>query len=370
MRAWVRFTVAAAIVFAGLPSLAFAQEGPKFATVTAKKAPIYATPQESSEVKATAKRGEYLEVGGIHGNWVKVRTEAGIVGFVMKPMVVPGKKELDGGAPPDEGGGGSRPPRGGGGGGPTVEGRTGLLMKAGLQFAGNSYGFKSSGGFSRSVGMKTGYTGINTDFEYWFIPMFGAHLRYANTFGSQACVLSAPINKKVVGIPTNIDRIEVDASGRFFLGDSPTAPNISARLGYHIHDMKIDPVVDSTGQPLYLVSNSYKGLVLGFAGDVPLGSPSFGVHANLDYWLGPSLSEGSTKGHSKPSGSPKSATGLDIGAGTYFNFSDTAGVDIGFEYASFTGSFSGTGRRFDTDVTNAKTTDSYILFGLNGTYRF
>ncbi len=129
--------------------------------------------------------------------------------------------------------------------------------------------------------------------------------------------------------------------------------------------MRIDPV-EYQSRPVFLVSQTYSGVVLGLGGDVPLGSPSFGLRAGLDYWLVAALKEGGPNA----SGKPKSATGLGVQFGTYFNFSDTTGMDIGLEYHSFTGSFKGSGDRFYGAVSNAKTTDTYILLGLNGTFRF
>lgn len=346
--------------------IVLAQGGPKYATVTAKTCNVFAEPNEGSVVKTKVRRGTFLEVGGIRGNWVKVRTEGGVVGYVLKPMVVPGKKELDDGPPPADprersGGGGGR----GTGSGVTVEGRTGLLAKAGLEFAANSYGFKADGGFSRSVGMSTAYTGITADLDYWLIENAGAHFKFSSAYGSMATELSEPIGKRVDRIPTNINQNQLDLLGRFFFGDDPAAASVNGKLGYHIHEMRIDPVV-LDDRPLFLVSQSYSGVVLGLGGDVPLGSPSFGLRAGLDYWLVAALKEG----EANASGKPKSATGLGVLFGTYFNFSDTAGMDVGLEYHSFTGSFKGSGDRFYSAVSNAKTTDTYILFALNGTFRF
>lgn len=347
-----------------------AQAGPKYATVTAKTCNVFAEPKEGSVVKTKVRRGTFLEVGGIKGNWVKVRTEGGIVGYVLKPMVVPGKKELDDRPPAEEprerGGGGG----GGGGGrgsgsGVTVEGRTGLLAKAGLEFGANSYGFKADGGFSRSVGMSTAYSGITADLDYWLLENAGAHFKFSSAYGSMATELSEPIGKRVDRIPTNINQIQLDLLGRFFFGDDPAAASVNGKLGYHIHEMRIDPVV-LDDRPLFLVSQTYSGVVLGLGGDVPLGSPSFGLRAGLDYWLVAALKEG----EANASGKPKSATGLGVLFGTYFNFTDTAGMDVGLEYHSFTGSFKGSGDRFYSAVSNAKTTDTYILFALNGTFRF
>lgn len=345
-----------------------AQTAPKYATVTAKTCSIYEAPDEGAKVKAKVKRGEVFEVGGIRGQWLKVRSKSGVVGYVVKTDVVPGKKDLAGAAPA------STPrPTGGGtgiGSGVTVEGRTGLLAKAGLAFAGNSYGFKSAGGFSRDVGMKTAYAGIHADVDYWFIPLAGAHGRFSSSFGSMTAVLREPINKRVDRIPTNINVIEVDAQGRYFIGDGATAPSVLGRLGFHSHEMRIDPVVNGAGEPLFLVSNTYQGLVIGVGGDVPVGGPQMGARGLLSYWLAPTLTEGSTEGVKKPSGKPKGASGLGLGAGFYYNLNDQIGLDAGIEYASFTGSFSGTGRRFNSGVRSSKTTDTYVLFLVNGTYRF
>lgn len=348
-----------------------AQSAPKFATVTVKACSVYETPDEGSTVKAKAKRGDYLEVGGIRGQWVKIRTPKGVVGYVIKTDVVPGKKELAGGS-----GGGGTPrssstsrPRSNVGSGVTVEGRTGLLTKAGLGFAGNSYGFASPG-VKRSIGMKTAYAGINAEVDYWAIPLAGAHARFASTYGSMTAVLNAPINKRVDRIPTNINVIEIDAQGRYFIGDASSAPSLLGRLGYHVHEMRIDPVVDGADRPLFLVSNSYTGPVIGLGGDVPIGGPQMGVHAVLSYWLAPSLREGTTKGVAKPSGKPKSATGLGLNTGFYYNLNDQTGIDVALDYASFSGTFSGSGRRFNTDVSKSKTTDTYVQMLVNGTYRF
>lgn len=351
------------------PAVLLAQ-APRYATVTAGSANVYKAPNESSPVVTKVRRGSYLEVGGIRGNWVKVRTDAGLVGFVTKTNVVPGKKSLDG-PPPD--GGGSRGGGGGGGGGMgrgigsgvTVEGRTGLLAKAGLQFAGNSYGFKADGGFSRSVGMQTAYAGVVTDVEYWLIEMAGAHFRFSSAFGSMTAELSPPVNKRVDRIPTNINQIQLDILGRYFFGDDPAAASVNGKVGYHMHQMLIDPIVQGD-RPLFLVSQNYSGVVVGLGGDVPLGSPSLGLKVGLDYWVTAAL----TEGESNASGKSKGATGLGVTAGTYYNFSDTAGMEVGVEYHSFTGAFSGTGDRFNSTVTNAKTTDTYILLGLSGTFRF
>ena len=357
----------ALVSFAALARPARA-DGAKYATVNVSKASIYQEPNEGAPVKQKVKKGTTLEVGGVKGMWVKVRTEGGVVGYVLKTDVVPGRRDVGGGAESAVSAGqGERVTHRdrGVGSGVTVENRLGLLTKAGLQFAGNSYGIKAGGGFSRNIPMKTAYTGINAEAEYFFIPSLGAHFRFADTFGSMSAELSAPVNKKVDKIPTNVTRIELDAMGRYFFGDSPAAPSLNGRLGFHIHQMLVD-TVEKGGRPVFLVSQKYQGLVVGLGTDVPLGSPSFGVRAGADFWLAPSLSEGK----SGASGKAKSASGLDFAAGTYFNFSDTSGMDIGFEYASFQGTFSGAGNRFNTAISGAKTTDSYILFGVNGTFRF
>ena len=354
--------------------------GTKFATVTAKNCVVYEAPNEDAKIKARAKRGEFLEVGGIKGNWIKVRTKSGQVGYVVKTDVVPGKKNLatgetvSGGGGSKSGGGTKRPPPGRGnsgiGSGVTVEGRTGLLAKAGLGFAANAYGFQAAQGFKRDIGMKTAYAGINTDVDYWFIPLAGAHGRFSSTFGSMTAVLKEPINKRVDRIPTNINRIEIDGQGRWFFGEGASSPSVLGRLGYHIHEMRIDPVIDGTEQPLFLVSQSYQGLVVGLGGDMPLGGPQMGLRAQLDYWIAPSLKEGSTGAASQPSGKPAGATGLGFSAGGYYNLNDQAGLDVGIEYASFTGTFSGEGRRFNQGIRDAKTTDTYLMFVVNGTYRY
>lgn len=362
---------ASSVASAQTPSLLdaptlLAQAAPKYATVTAKTALVYETPDENGKAKSKVKRGEYLEVGGIRGQWIKVRTSKGVVGYVIKTNVVPGKKELDGPGP-----GPSKPPRSTSGSGVTMEGRTGLLAKAGLGFAGNSYGFKAAGGVKNDVGMKTAYAGINADVDYWFIPMAGAHGRFASTFGSMTAVLNEPINKRVDRIPTNINVIEADVQGRYFVGgDDPTSIALLGRLGYHVHEMRIDPVVDPSDNPLFLVSNTYSGPVIGLGGDMPVGGPQMGVHAMLNYWLVPTLTEGSTDAVKKPSGKPKSASGLGLNAGFYYNLNDQTGIDVAIDYSSFSATFSGTGRRFNSDVSKSKTTDTYIQMLVNGTYRF
>lgn len=368
--------VVAVGLLAALPALAqspttfsaptlLAQAGPKYATVTVRNCVVYEAPDENAAVKTRAKRGEYFEVGGIRGQWVKVRTKGGQVGYVIKTDVVPGKKELEGSGPAP-----AKTPRSGSiGSGVTVEGRTGLLAKAGLGFAGNSYGFKAPG-VKRDIGMKTAYAGINADVEYWFIPLAGAHGRFSSTFGSMTAVLNEPINKRVDRIPTNINVIEVDAQGRYFIGSASSAPSVLGRLGFHSHEMLIDPVVDQADQPLFLVSNSYRGLVLGVGGDVPVGGPQMGVHALVSYWLAPSLTEGTTEGIKKPSGKPKSATGIGLNTGFYYNLNDQTGIDVSLDYSSFSGTFSGSGRRFNADVSKSKTTDTYVQILVNGTYRF
>jgi hypothetical protein len=350
------------IIMFALPAAA---QAPRFATVTSAKANIYQEPSEDSPVKQKVKRGTYLEVGSIHGTWVKVRTDGGVVGFILKSDVVPGKKDLGGGAPPPDDSG---PKTGGSGGGSnvTVENRLGLLTRAGLQFATDSYSLKASGGFNRAIPAKTVYTGLNAEGEYYFLPYLGAHFRFLDTFGSETATLSPPVDKEVQRIPTNVAAVQFDVLGRYFLGEDPASISINGRLGYHIQEMLVDPVEANSGQPLFTVSQSYKGLVIGAGADVPLGSPSYGLRAGLDYWLAPTLSEGI----SGASGGVKSASGLDIQLGGYFNFSDTSGMDLGFEYDSFSGTFSGGGNRFDTAITDAKSSDSYILFGLNGTFRF
>lgn len=367
--------VVAVGLFAAFPALAQSPTtisapailaAPKFATVTANKCPVYETPDENASVKTRARRGEFFEVGGMRGQWIKVRTRSGIVGYVIKTDVVPGKKELSG-TPPSS----SRSTRSRSiGSGVTVEGRTGLLAKAGLGFAGNSYGYQAAGGFKRDIGMKTAYAGINADVEYWFIPLAGAHGRFSSTFGSMTAVLNEPINKRVDRIPTNINIIEVDAQGRYFIGSASSAPSILGRLGFHSHEMLIDPVVDQSDRPLFLVSNTYRGLVVGLGGDVPVGGPQMGVHALVNYWLAPSLTEGATKGAKKPSGKPSGASGIGLNTGFYYNLNDQTGIDVALDYTSFSATFSGTGRRFNTDVSKSKTTDTYVQILVNGTYRF
>ena len=90
----------------------------------------------------------------------------------------------------------------------------------------------------------------------------------------------------------------------------------------------------------------------------------------VSYWLAPTLSEGTTKGVKKPSGKPSAATGLGLNAGFYYNLNDQTGVDLVLDYSSFSGTFKGTGRRFNTDVSKSKTTDTYVQLLVNGTYRF
>lgn len=354
--------------FAGFAVPARAQT--RFATVKSSKANIYQEPNENAPVKTKVRKGTYLEVGGVRGMWVRVRTDGGIVGYVLKTDVIPGKHDLGGGGEERGGGGGSGGGGGGGGGigsgGPIPENRTGFLGKVGLTFAENAYKLSASGGFSRSVPMKTAYAGLNLDGSYFFLPSVGAHFRFLDTVGSMTATLGPPINKKVDRIPTNIERIELDLVGRYFFGDDPAAVSINGRLGFHIHQMLVDTVQANDGTPLFLVSQKYQGLVVGLGTDVPLGSPSFGLRGAFDFWLNPSLSEGK----SGASGKAKGASGIDVDLGTYFNVSDSAGLDIGLEYVSFTGSFSGAGNRFNTSISNAKSADSYILFGVNGTFRF
>ena len=363
-----------ALVALAAPAPVLAQgAAPKFATVTVKTASVYETPDEEGNVKTKVKRGEFLEVGGIKGNWVKIRTKGGIVGYVLKGDVVPGKKELDGSA----GGGTATPARTprpgrstGVGSGVTVEGRTGLLSKAGLAFAANSYSFKAADGVKNDIGMKTTYAGINADVDYWFIPLAGAHVGFSTAFGAMTAVMKEPINKRVDRIPTNINVIEIDGQGRYFLNDEPGAPAVLGRIGFHQQEMRIDPVVNGSDEPLFLVSNTYRGPVVGAGIDLPLGGPQLGIQAIGSYWLATSMTEGSTKGAKQPSGKPKGASGVGFNAGLYYNLNDQIGVDAGIEYASFAGSFSGTGRRFNTNVRNAKTTDTFVHLVLNGTYRF
>lgn len=355
------------------PSVLAQAAAPKFATVTARSCPIYEVPDESAAVKAKVKRGEIFEVGGVKGQWVKVRTRSGIVGYVIKTDVIPGRKDL-GGVPPS-GGGGDRVPRssggarGGIGSGVTIESRTGLLTRAGLAFAANSYGFEAAGGVKREIGMKTAYAGINADVDYWFMENVGAHFRFASTVGAMTAIMREPINKRVDRIPTNINRLALDVQGRWFFGQD-AAPSVVGRLGFHQHEMRIDPVVDGADDPLFLVSNTWRGPVLGVGADVPILGPQLGVRAMANVWPAASLTEGSTKGESQPSGKPKGASGFGVDAGAYYNLNDSLGLDAGIQYESFSGAFSGTGRRFNSDVRNSKITDTYVLFVVNGAYRF
>lgn len=79
--------------------------GPKrWATVTSSKTKVQLNATKSSPTVAVANRGDVFEVGGFSNNkeWVKVRTDDGRIGWIVKSDLRPGRQETARVEPPRE----------------------------------------------------------------------------------------------------------------------------------------------------------------------------------------------------------------------------------------------------------------------------
>lgn len=345
--------------------------GPKkYGTVVASKTKVLLNATSSAPTLSVASKGDVFEVGGISrdGEWIKVRTEDGRIGWIAKPDIHPGRTEVarveatpeptprvrNTPRPretpePEETPEPIRTPRHHESQGTRVWADAGVVLIHEKVTSTEGYGYDLSG---MGYGAGVRFTRPINDSLY----LDGGYLGTANQRLPPPPEPGAPS----VSAFSMLHRLDVDVRYKHSFGGGDEGASVSGLAGFQNYTFYVQPQSQT-----WFVSQIYNGGALGLQADYGFSGGTLKPWLDLRYLVPTLPGERYGAGGAAGDGQSGSSSGYMIGIGLDKTFSSGAQLGLGFRGHYYSSKWSGEGKRGPFVIHGAKVTDSFQAITLS-----
>ncbi len=307
----------------------------KYATVTAPRTELHLNPSTSAPTLELAMRGDVLEVGGISRDkrWVRVRTEEGTVGWIVKQDLKPGRKKA---LATDSGG--DRPRSGG----MTTRKKKKRSYATEILAEFGQVGIQEKMTSNEGLGYKLDAAGNGGGIRFER-RLFGGLWVEGGYFGTANQRIPLQDEKETTLFST-LHRGDASLRYTFVLGNPDANVGLTASAGYHGYFFIVQPQTVSL-----FYSTAYHGGTFGGGGEVNFGKVrAYGEYRTFTpLTVEQSFGEGGEGGY----GQNNTATGHYVGAGVRYRFFSGSSLGLIYRAHYYETTYTGQGKRGEDDLT-------------------